>query len=134
MFGCGRLLSNYRIYSADTHAPKKIFPMPVAWKRSPLINLHSAHLLAAASIMSADINLRRWARCSAKTSSGQWRSWMKDWSASNFHSMSSDVAQPFLYAQVCLNFLQCFNIQISMTFTEDRKEIYRGPYWGYKDI
>ena len=56
----------------------------------------SIHLLAAASIISAAINLSRWARCSANTSSGQCRSWMNDCRASSFQSRSSDVAQPLL--------------------------------------
>ena len=53
-------------------------------------------LFAAASIISAAISLSLWSRCSAKTSSGQCRSRMKDCRASNFQSMSSDVAHPFL--------------------------------------
>ena len=48
--------------------------------------------------MSAAMSLRRWSRCSAKTSSGQCRSRMNDCSASSFHSMSSDVVQPCLRA------------------------------------
>ena len=46
--------------------------------------------------MSAAMSFRRWSRCSANTSSGQCSSRMKDWSASSFHNMSSEVAHPVL--------------------------------------
>ncbi len=46
--------------------------------------------------MSAAMSLSRWSRCSANTSSGQCKSRINDCSASNFHNMSSDVAQPCL--------------------------------------
>ena len=60
------------------------------------INFHFSDLLAAASIISAAISFRRWSRWSANISSGQCSSRIKLCRASSFHSMSSDVAQPFL--------------------------------------
>ena len=72
------------------------------------------YLFAAASIISAAMSLSLWSRCSANTSSGQWRSRINDCRASSFHNMSSDVAHPLLekirnntYRVWKLNFSYC---------------------------
>lgn len=48
------------------------------------------------SIMSHAMSFSRCSRCWRNSASGQWRSRMNDWSASNFQKRSSEVAQPFL--------------------------------------
>ena len=48
------------------------------------------------SIMSAAMSLSLWLRWFPKSGSGQWRSRMKDWSASSFQNRSSEVAHPLL--------------------------------------
>ena len=48
------------------------------------------------SIISHAMSFSLWLRCVANSMSGQWRSRMKDWSASNFQNRSSEVAQPLL--------------------------------------
>ena len=81
------------------------------YKTHCYINFHFSDLLAAASIISAAISFRRWSRWSANISSGQCSSRIKLCRASSFHSMSSDVAQPFLTIsnQIC-------HIQREITF------------------
>lgn len=48
------------------------------------------------SIISQAISFKRCSKCWRNSASGQWRSRMKDCSASSFQKRSSDVAQPFL--------------------------------------
>lgn len=62
--------------------------------------LLNRNLFEAASIISVDMIFSLWLRCSANTSSGQWRSWMNDCKASSFQSMSSDVMHPLLLTQI----------------------------------
>lgn len=48
------------------------------------------------SIISQAMSFKRCSRCWRNSASGQCRSRMNDWRASNFQKRSSDVAQPFL--------------------------------------
>lgn len=50
------------------------------------------------SIISQAINFSRCSRCWRNSASGQCKSRMNDWRASNFQNRSSDVAQPLLWA------------------------------------
>ena len=48
------------------------------------------------SIISLAMSFNLWLRCEANSGSGQCRSLMNDWRASNFQNRSSEVAQPLL--------------------------------------
>ena len=52
------------------------------------------------SIISLAMSFNLWLRCEANSGSGQCRSLMNDWRASNFQNRSSEVAQPLLKREI----------------------------------
>ena len=68
------------------------------------------------SIMSQAMSFNLCSKWRANSASGQCKSWINDWRASNFQKRSSEVEQPFLYKwMIIVNnlalFKKCLNIR-----------------------